>query len=41
MKFKLKRIGTHISAIALIIAISVVFDINEKIDMFLSPDVPL
>lgn len=41
MKFKLKRIdwyiikqflGTYIFAIALIIAISVVFDINEKID---------
>ena len=50
MKFKLKRIdwyiikqflGTYIFAIALIIAISVVFDINEKIDKFLSPDVPL
>ncbi len=48
MKFKLKRIdwyiikqflGTYIFAIALIIAISVVFDINEKIDKFLSPDV--
>ena len=47
MKFKLKRIdwyiikqflGTYIFAIALIIAISVVFDINEKIDKFLSPD---
>ena len=45
MKFKLKRIdwyiikqflGTYIFAIALIIAISVVFDINEKIDKFLS-----
>ena len=50
MEFKLKRIdryiikqflGTYIFAIALIIAISVVFDINEKIDKFLSPDVPL
>lgn len=50
MKFKLKRIdwyiikqflGTYIFAIALIISISVVFDINEKIDKFLSPDVPL
>ena len=50
MKFKLKRIdwyiikqflGTYIFAIALIIAISVVFDINEKIDKFLNPDVPL
>lgn len=28
-------------AIALIISISVVFDINEKIDKFLNPDVPL
>lgn len=50
MKFKLKRIdwyiikqflGTYIFAIVLIIAISVVFDINEKIDKFLNPDVPL
>ncbi|MDH6356492.1 LptF/LptG family permease [Parabacteroides sp. PF5-9] len=50
MKFKLRRIdtyiikqflGTYIFAIALIISISVVFDINEKIDKFLSPDVPL
>ena len=41
MKFKLKRIdwyiikqflGTYVFAIALIISISVVFDINEKID---------
>lgn len=50
MKFKLQRIdiyiikkflGTYVFAIALIIAISVVFDINEKIDKFLNPDVPL
>ena len=50
MSFKLKRIdwyiikqflGTYFFAIALIIAISVVFDINEKIDKFLNPDVPL
>ena len=50
MKFRLKRIdwyiikqflGTYIFAIILIIAISVVFDINEKIDKFLNPDVPL
>ena len=50
MKFKLKRIdwyiikqflGTYVFAIALIISISVVFDINEKLDDFLNPDVPL
>ena len=50
MKFKLKRIdwyiikqflGTYVFAIALIISISVVFDLNEKIDKFLNPDVPL
>ena len=50
MKFKLKRIdwyiikqflGTYVFAIALIISISVVFDINEKIDKFLNQDVPL
>lgn len=50
MKFKLKRIdwyiikqfiGTYVFAIILIISIAVVFDINEKIDKFLSPDVPL
>lgn len=50
MKFKLKRIdwyiikqflGTYIFAIILIISISVVFDINEKIDKFLKPEVPL
>ncbi|MDD6210776.1 MAG: LptF/LptG family permease [Bacteroidales bacterium] len=36
-----KFIGTYVFAIALIIAISVVFDINEKIDRFLDPQVPL
>ena len=50
MNFKLKRIdwyiikqflGTYVFAIILIISISVVFDINEKIDKFLKPDVPL
>ena len=50
MKFKLKRIdwyiikkflGTYFFAITLILAISVVFDINEKIDYFLKPEVPL
>ena len=50
MNFKLKRIdwyiikqflGTYVFSIALIISISVVFDINEKIDKFLNPDVPL
>jgi len=50
MKFKFGRIdwyiirqflGTYIFAIILIISISVVFDINEKIDKFLNPDVPL
>ncbi|MDL2265051.1 LptF/LptG family permease [Parabacteroides sp. OttesenSCG-928-G07] len=50
MDLRLKRIdwyiikqflGTYLFAIALIISISVVFDINEKIDKFLSPDVPL
>lgn len=50
MKLGLKRIdwyiikqflGTYIFAIILIISISVVFDINEKIDKFLNPDVPL
>ena len=48
--FKLKRIdwyiikqflGTYVFAIFLIISISVVFDINEKIDKFLRPEVPL
>lgn len=34
-------LGTYVFAIALIISISVVFDINEKIDKFLNPDVPL
>src|SRR5574344_1752802 len=50
MNFKLKRIdwyiikqflGTYVFSIVLIISISVVFDINEKIDKFLNPDVPL
>lgn len=50
MEFKLKKIdwyiikqflGTYIFAIILIISISVVFDINEKIDKFLKPEVPL
>jgi lipopolysaccharide export system permease protein len=50
MKFRLKRIdryiikqflGTYVFAIALIISVSVVFDINEKIDKFLNPNVPL
>lgn len=50
MKFKIKRLdwyiirqflGTYVFAIALIISISVVFDINEKIDKFLQPNVPL
>lgn len=34
-------LGTFFFAIILIITISVVFDINEKIDKFLNPDVPL
>lgn len=37
----LKFLGTYVFAIALIISISVVFDINEKIDKFLQPNVPL
>ncbi|MCD7916348.1 MAG: LptF/LptG family permease [Tannerellaceae bacterium] len=50
MNFKLKRLdwyiikkflGTYFFAILLIITISVVFDINEKIDKFLQPEVPL
>ncbi|MCC8096009.1 MAG: LptF/LptG family permease [Tannerellaceae bacterium] len=50
MNFKLKRLdwyiikkflGTYFFAILLIITISVVFDINEKIDRFLQPEVPL
>ncbi|MDY3069017.1 MAG: LptF/LptG family permease [Parabacteroides sp.] len=50
MDFKLKRIdryiikqflGTYIFSIILIISISVIFDINEKIDKFLKPEVPL
>lgn len=49
-ELKLKRIdryiikqflGTFIFTIALIIAICVVFDINEKIDKFLNPDVSM
>ncbi|MDR3142898.1 MAG: LptF/LptG family permease [Tannerellaceae bacterium] len=49
-KYGLKRIdwyiikqflGTYIFAILLIISISVVFDINEKIDKFLKPEVSL
>ncbi len=34
-------LGTYVFAILLIISISVVFDINEKIDKFLKPEVPL
>ena len=34
-------LGTYVFAIILIISISVVFDINEKIDDFLKPEVPL
>ncbi|MDR3127333.1 MAG: LptF/LptG family permease [Tannerellaceae bacterium] len=34
-------LGTYLFAITLILAISIVFDINEKIDRFLNPDVPL
>lgn len=50
MKFRLQRLdwyiikkflGTYFFAILLIITISVVFDINEKIDKFLQPEVPL
>ncbi|MCC8134377.1 MAG: LptF/LptG family permease [Tannerellaceae bacterium] len=50
MNFKLKRLDwyiikkfleTYFFAILLIITISVVFDINEKIDKFLQPEVPL
>jgi lipopolysaccharide export system permease protein len=49
-KYGLKRIdryiikqfiGTYLFAIVLIISISVVFDINEKIDKFLKPEVTL
>jgi len=49
-KFNLTRIdwyiirqflGTYVFAILLIISISVIFDINEKIDRFLKPEVPL
>lgn len=52
MKFNLKLkqidwyiikqfLGTYIFAIVLVILITVVFDINEKIDKFLNPEVPL
>ncbi|MCD8177740.1 MAG: LptF/LptG family permease [Tannerellaceae bacterium] len=50
MKFKLKRLdwyiikqflGTFVFAITLILTISIVFDINEKIDYFLKPETPL
>ena len=50
MRFKFKQIdkyiikqflGTYVFAIILIIAISVVFDINERIDKFLNHEVPL
>lgn len=49
-KFRLKKLdkyiivqflGTYVFAIFLIISIAVVFDINEKIDKFLKPEVPL
>ena len=36
-----KFLGTYFFIMVLIIAISVVFDINEKIDKFLDPSVPL
>lgn len=36
-----KFLGTYIFAIALIISIAVVFDINEKMDKFLNNDTPL
>lgn len=36
-----KFLGTYIFSIILIISISVVFDINEKLDKFLSNDAPL
>ena len=50
VKFKLLRVdryiikkflGTYIFMIALILSISVVFDINEKIDKFMSNSAPL
>ena len=50
MDFKIKKLdwyiirqflGTYVFAIVLIISISVVFDINEKIDSFLKPEVTL
>lgn len=37
----IKFLGTYIFAIALIISIAVVFDINEKMDKFLNNDAPL
>lgn len=36
-----KFLGTYVFAIALIISIAVVFDINEKMDKFIGNDVPL
>lgn len=36
-----KFLGTYIFAIALIIAIAVVFDFNEKLDKFISKDAPV
>ncbi|MDR1809496.1 MAG: LptF/LptG family permease, partial [Prevotella sp.] len=36
-----KFLGTYVFSIALIISISVVFDINEQLDKFLRNDAPL
>ena len=36
-----KFLGTYVFAIALIISIAVVFDINEKMDKFMTNDAPL
>ena len=36
-----KFLGTYVCAIALIISIAVVFDINEKMDKFMTNDAPL
>ena len=36
-----KFLGTYLFAIALIISIAVVFDINEKMDKFIGNDAPL
>ena len=36
-----KFLGTYLFTIVLIISIAVVFDINEKLDKFLSKDAPL